>query len=101
VRAFAIISFLLLIAAVVLSVLRYETYINFSHYGMFYIRSVFDLTNYIGGVMIGVLTSSAVDRGFDPRLDKTNDYTIGICCFMAMNTALRNKNKDRLDRISG
>jgi hypothetical protein len=45
---------------------------------MFYIRSVFDLTNYIGGVMIGVLTSSAVDRGFDPRLDKTNDYTIGI-----------------------
>jgi hypothetical protein len=47
--------------------------------------------------MIGALTSSAVDRGFDPRLDKTNDYNIGICCFMAMNTALRNKNKGRLD----
>ena len=68
---------------------------------MLYIRSVFDLTNYIGGIMIGDLTSSVVDRGFDPRLDKTNDYNIGICCFMAMNTALRNKNKDRLDRISG
>jgi hypothetical protein len=51
---------------------------------MFYIRSVFDLTNHIGGVMVGALTSSAVDRGFDPRLDKTNDYNIGICCFMAM-----------------
>jgi hypothetical protein len=101
VRVFAIISFLLLIAAVVLNVLRYETYINFSHYGMFYLRSVFDLTNYIGGVMIAVLTSSAVDRGFDPRLGKTNDYKIGISCFMAMNTTLRNKNKDRLDRISG
>jgi hypothetical protein len=45
-------------------------------------------TNYIGVVMVGAPTSSAVDRGFDPLLDKTNDYKIGMCCFMAMNTAI-------------
>jgi hypothetical protein len=28
--------------------------------------------------MIGVLTSSAVDRGFELRLGQTKDYTIGI-----------------------
>ena len=31
--------------------------------------------------MASVLASSAVDRGFEPRLDQTNDYEIGICCF--------------------
>ena len=51
--------------------------------------------NRIGGVMVsGVLTSSVVDRGFEPRSDQTNDYKIGICCF----SALRKKSKDWLAR---
>ena len=32
--------------------------------------------NRIGGVMVSVLASSAVDRGFKPRSDQTKDYTI-------------------------
>ena len=35
----------------------------------------------IDGVMVSVLGSSVVDRGFEPRSGQTNDYTIGICCF--------------------
>ena len=34
-----------------------------------------------GGVMHSVLTSGAVDRGFEARSDQTKDYTIGIYCF--------------------
>ena len=37
--------------------------------------------NRIGGVMVSVLASSAVDRGFGPRSGQTKDYKIGICCF--------------------
>jgi hypothetical protein len=33
---------------------------------------------FIGGVMVTVLTSSAVDRGFKPWSGKTKDYIIGI-----------------------
>ena len=41
--------------------------------------------NFISGVMVSVLASSAVDRGFAPRSCKTNDYTICICCFPQKN----------------
>jgi hypothetical protein len=44
--------------------------------------------------MVSVLTSSAVDRGFD----ETKDYKIGICCFSAKQAELRSKNKDWLAR---
>ena len=37
--------------------------------------------NRIGGVMVSVLASSAVDLGFEPRSGQTKDYNIGICCF--------------------
>ena len=37
----------------------------------------------IGGVMISVLTSSAVDHGFERRSGQTKDYEICICCFSA------------------
>ena len=40
----------------------------------------------IGGVMVSVLASSAVDRGFEPRSGQTKDYKI------------RRKNKDWLAR---
>ena len=36
--------------------------------------------NLIGGVMVSVLASSEVVRGFEPRLGQTKDYTIGMCC---------------------
>ena len=45
-----------------------------------------------------MLTSSAVDRGFEPRSGQTQDYKIGICCFSAKYTALKRKSKDRLAR---
>jgi hypothetical protein len=49
--------------------------------------------NDIGGVVVSVLVSSAVDRGFWPRSGQTKDYTIGICCFSAKHAALRRNSK--------
>ena len=51
-------------------------------------------TNRIGDVMVRVLASSAVDRGFEPRSGHTKDYKIDICCFSAKHAALRRKSKD-------
>ena len=45
----------------------------------------------IGGVMVRVLASNAVGRGFEPRSDQSKDYKIGMCCFSAKHTALRGK----------
>ena len=47
-------------------------------------------TNRIGGVVVSVLASSVVDRGFDPLSGQTNNK-IGICCFSAKHAALRRK----------
>jgi hypothetical protein len=46
--------------------------------------------------MVGMLASSAVDRGFEPRWGKTKEYKIGMCCFSAKQVALRRKSKDWL-----
>ena len=57
------------------------------------------ITNFsISGVMVSMLASSAVDRGFEPRSGQTKDYEIGICCFSAKHAALRRKTKDWLVR---
>ena len=48
--------------------------------------------------MVSVLTSSAVDCGFEPLLGQTKDYEIGICCFSSKHAALRRKIKDWLAR---
>jgi hypothetical protein len=48
----------------------------------------------ICGVMVSVLTSSAVDRWFEPRSGQTKDYEISICCFSAKHAALRRKSKN-------
>ena len=48
----------------------------------------------IGDVMVSVLASSAVDRGFEPRSGQTKDYKICICCFSAKHAVLRRKSKD-------
>jgi hypothetical protein len=52
--------------------------------------------NCIGSVMVSILASSAVDRGFEHG--RVKDYKIGICCFSAKHTALRSKSKDWLAR---
>ena len=61
--------------------------------------------NRIGCVMVSVLASSAVDRGFKPRSGQTKDYKVGICCFSATHEALIRKKKDwlarNLDNASG
>jgi hypothetical protein len=54
--------------------------------------------NRIGGVMVSVLASSAVDREFEPRFGKTKDYEIGICYISAKRAALKRKSKDWLAR---
>ena len=46
--------------------------------------------------MVSVLTSSAVDRVFEPWSGRTKYYEIGICCFSAKHAALRRKIKDGL-----
>jgi hypothetical protein len=43
-----------------------------------------------------VLSSNAVDRGFEPRSGQTKDYK--ICCFSGKHTTLRRKSKDWLAR---
>ena len=54
--------------------------------------------NRIGGVMVSVLASSVVDRGFELRLGEAKDYKTGICCFSVKHTELRSKSKDWLAR---
>ena len=56
------------------------------------------MSNRISGVMVSMLTSSALDHGFKPRSVNTKDYKIGICCFSAKHMALRRKSKDWLAR---
>ena len=54
--------------------------------------------NRISGVMVSVLTWSAVDHGFKPRSGQTKDYKIDMCCFSAKHVALRRKGNDWLAR---
>ena len=46
--------------------------------------------------MVGILISSAVDRGFKPQSGQPKDYVIGICYFSAKHVVLRSKSKDWL-----
>jgi hypothetical protein len=43
--------------------------------------------------MVSVLTSSAVDRGFETRSGQTKIYEIGIWCFSGKHAALRKRAK--------
>jgi hypothetical protein len=54
--------------------------------------------NCIGGVVVNLLASITVVRGFEPRSGQTNDYNIGISCFSAKHAALRRKSIDWLAR---
>ena len=61
-------------------------------------NAIYILINRISGVMISVIPSSAINRGFEPRSGQTKDYTISICCFFAKHSALRRKSKYWLAR---
>ena len=63
-----------------------------------YLRGNINQKHRIGGIMVSVLASSAIDRGFEPRSGQTKDYEIGMCCFSAKHAALRRKSKDWLAR---
>ena len=39
--------------------------------------------NHVGGVMVSMLASSAVDCGFEPLYRVKQKTEIGICCFSA------------------
>ena len=70
--------------------------IEFGHH--FYIFFPFDVSfpeNRICGVMVSVLASNAVDRGFESWSGQTKDYKIDICCFSAKHATLR-ANEQRL-----
>ena len=54
--------------------------------------------NLIVGVIVSVLASRAVDRGFEPRSCQSKDYKIGICCFYAKHAVLRRNSKDCFPR---
>ena len=56
------------------------------------------LADRIGGVMVCLFISSAIDRGFETRSGQSKDYKIGICCFSAKHAALRRKSKELLAR---
>ena len=45
------------------------------------------IQNRIDGVMVSVLASSAVDRGFEPWSGQTKDFKIDICCFSSKHAA--------------
>ena len=61
--------------------------------------------NCFSGVMVSVLASGTVDRGFEPQSSHTKDYKIGHCCYFTKHTALRRKSKNWLaqnqDNASG
>jgi hypothetical protein len=52
----------------------------------------------IGSVIISVLASSAVDRGFESRSGQTNDYQLVFVAYNAKHAELRRKSKDWLPR---
>jgi hypothetical protein len=48
--------------------------------------------------MVSVLSSSAIERGFEARSGQSKDYKIGICSISAKHALLRRKNRDWLAR---
>ena len=63
-------------------------------YQLYFVLQI--LINRVDGGMVSMLVSSAVDRGFEPRLGQTKDYRIGICYFSAKHTSLRKNSNDWL-----
>jgi hypothetical protein len=47
----------------------------------------------IGGILVSMLASSAVDCGFETRSSQTKANEIDICCLSTKHAALRSKSK--------
>jgi hypothetical protein len=60
------------------------------------ITSTLHVANHIGGIMVIMLASSALYRGFGSWSGQIKDYEIPIRCFSAMHAVLRRKSKDWL-----
>jgi hypothetical protein len=58
------------------------------------LKQYLKVRNHIDRVIVVVLVSSAVDRGFESLSSQTKDYEIGICLFSVKHTALRSISKD-------
>jgi hypothetical protein len=58
----------------------------------------------IGSVIVSLLASSAIDRGFESRSGQTKDYQLVFVAYNAKHVELRRKNKDWLaqnqDKVS-
>ena len=52
------------------------------------------LEDYIGDIMVSMLSLSALVQGFELQSDPTEHYQFGIWCFYAKHAALRSKSKD-------
>jgi len=50
----------------------------------------------IGGVIVSMLASSAVDLGFEPPSGQTKNYNIGICCFSAKQ---QDRNQNNMSQV--
>ena len=64
-----------------------------------YSRGNINQKHRIGGVMVSVLASSAVDRRFEPRSGQTKGYKIGICCFYALSVSVSYHYKNPTQRV--
>ena len=51
--------------------------------------------------MVSILTTSAVDHGFEPQTGQPRDFEIDICCFSAEHAALRSESKKLVGSESG
>ena len=59
-----------------------------------FVSKLLSSENSIDGVMVSVLSLSAVDHGFEPWSSQSEDYKTSICCFSTKDAALRRKSKD-------
>jgi hypothetical protein len=64
----------------------YDTLIETRFY--MYDTELVQMVKRISGVIVSLLTSSAVDRGFQPRSSQIKNYEIGNCCFSAKHTTV-------------
>ena len=56
-----------------------------------FIISIKHDSNRMGGVMLSMLASSAIDSRFEPRSGQTKSYTFGMSCFSTKHAALKRK----------
>ena len=64
----------------IFSVLNFDKSMQWRIYQL-YFNSVILVRDYIGGVTVNLLATSAVDRGFEPWSGHIKDNKLGICCF--------------------